>query len=296
MTRDPASGRATRQGAQFVQWFGPVLDALRGLGDSGTPAEVIERVARDQKVPDAKFNEVMSSGDLRFSNQVQWARYYLAQEGLIDRSQRGVWSLTEQGRKTHLTLDQARDLFSKWGRIFQSRRRDRSEPSEEPAEIAPPEDDAPTDYKMRLLAIIRNLSASGFERLSQRVLREAGFSSVEVTGRSGDGGIDGAGTLQLNSLVSIKVLFQCKRYKDSVSPSQIRDFRGAMQGRADQGIVMTTGTFTSEARREASRDGVPAIELIDGTRLVAILENLKLGLIPKQTFDIDERFFEEFRS
>jgi restriction system protein len=117
-----------------------------------------------------------------------------------------------------------------------------------------------------------------------------------VTGRSGDGGIDGSGTLQLNSLVSIKVLFQCKHYKDSVSPSQIRDFRGAMQGRADKGIVITTGTFTSQARREASRDGVPAIELIDGGRLVAMLESLKLGLIPKQTFDIDERFFEEFRS
>ena len=195
-----------------------------------------------------------------------------------------------------MTPDQASDLFLKWVRIFQDLRRGRSEPSEEPAEITAPEDDPPTDYKTRLLAIIQTLSASGFERLSQRVLREAGFSSVEVTGRSGDGGIDGAGTLQLNFLVSIKVLFQCKRYKDSVSPSQIRDFRGAMQGRADRGIVMTTGTFTSEARREASRDGVPAIELIDGTRLVAILENLKLGLIPKQTFDIDERFFEEFRS
>jgi restriction system protein len=223
-------------------------------GRSALPApdEVVERVAKDQKVTDAQLNEVMASGDLRFRNQVQWARLFLAQEGLIDRSQRGIWSLTEQGRKKYLTPDQARDLFRKWTRIFQDRRRGRSEPSEEPAEITPPEADEPTDYKTQLLAIIRTLSNSGFERLSQRVLREAGFSSVEVTGRSGDGGIDGSGTLQLNSLVSIKVLFQCKRYRDSVSPSQIRDFRGAMQGRADKGIVITTGTFTSEARREAS--------------------------------------------
>jgi restriction system protein len=66
--------------------FGPVLEALRRRGDSGTPAEVIERVAKDRKVRDAKLNEVMSSGDLRFSNQVQWTRYYLPQEGLIDRN------------------------------------------------------------------------------------------------------------------------------------------------------------------------------------------------------------------
>ncbi len=297
MARDQGDGKAAPRGAQFVQWFGPVLDALRALGDSGTPDEVIERVEKDQKVPDAQLNEVMSSGDLRFRNQVQWARYYLAQEGLIDRSQRGVWSLSDQGRKTHLTPAQARELFLKWVRIFQDRRRGRTEPSEGPAETVPPPDDTEiTDYKIQLLHIIQTLSSSGFERLSQRILREAGFTAVEVTGRSGDGGIDGYGTLQLNSLVSIKVLFQCKRYRESVSPSQIRDFRGAMSGRADKGIVITTGTFTSEARREASRDGVPAIELIDGPRLVAMLENLKLGLIPKQTFEIDERFFEEFRS
>jgi restriction system protein len=297
MARDQTGAKAARQGAQFVQWFGPVLDALRALGDSGTPDEVVERVAKNEKLSDAQLNELIPSGDLRFRNQVQWARYYLAQEGLIDRSQRGIWSLTEQGRKTYLSPGQARELFLKWVRIFQDRRRGRLEPIDEPLEVvAPPNDVQPTDYKIRLLEIIQTLPPSSFERLSQRVLRESGFSSVEVTGRSGDGGIDGSGTLQLNSLVSIKVLFQCKRYKDSVSPSQIRDFRGAMQGRADRGIVITTGSFTTEARREASRDGVPAIELIDGTRLVTMLEDLKLGLTPKQTFEIDERFFDEFRS
>lgn len=286
-----------RQRAQFVLWFGPVLDALRALGNSGTANEVIERVAKDANLSDDRLNEELPSGELRFRNQVQWARFYLAEEGLIDRSQRGVWSLSERGRKTHLSTDQAHSLFLKWVRIFQERRRGRMESASEIAEvITPPDDDSPTDYKSRLLTIVHGLSATGFERLSQRVLREAGFSSVEVTGRSGDGGIDGSGTLQLNSLVSIKVLFQCKRYKDAVSPSQIRDFRGAMQGRADKGIVITTGSFTAEARREASRDGVPAIELIDGTKLVAMMEELLLGLTPKQTFEVDERFFDEFRS
>jgi restriction system protein len=143
---------------------------------------------------------------------------------------------------------------------------------------------------------MQSLPASGFEKLCQRILREAGFQEVVVTGRSGDQGIDGHGTLQINALVSFKVLFQCKRYKDSVTPSQVRDFRGAMAGRADKGIILTTGSFTAEARREASRDGVHPIELIDGDRLVSMLEGLELGLTAIKAFEIDADFFAAFRT
>jgi restriction system protein len=139
-----------------------------------------------------------------------------------------------------------------------------------------------------------NLPSAGFERLSQRILREAGFTQVVVTGRSGDDGIDGYGTLQVNPLVSFKVLFQCKRYRKSVSPSHVRDFRGAMAGRADKGIIVTTGTFTAEARREASRDGVHPIELIDGEKLIDMLAHLELGLKPITAYEIDQSFFKEF--
>jgi restriction system protein len=127
-------------------------------------------------------------------------------------------------------------------------------------------------------------------------LREAGFSQVVVTGQSSDGGIDGYGTLQVNPLVSFKVLFQCKRYAKSVVPSHVRDFRGAMSGRADKGIIITTGTFTAEARREASRDGAPPIELIDGEKLVDMLERYELGLRAVTTFELDDEFFNEFKA
>jgi restriction system protein len=143
--------------------------------------------------------------------------------------------------------------------------------------------------------LLLKLPASGFERLSQRLLREAGFTQVVVTGQSDDGGIDGHGTLQINPLLSFKVLFQCKKYAKSVSPSHVRDFRGAMAGRADKGIIITTGTFTTEARREGSRDGVPPIDLIDGEKLVDMLERLELGLKPVTTYEIDESFFAEFK-
>ena len=142
---------------------------------------------------------------------------------------------------------------------------------------------------------MQGLPAKGFEQLCQRILREAGFTEVNVTGRSGDQGIDGHGTLQINPLVSLKVLFQCKRYKDSVSSSQVRDFRGAMTGRADKGIIMTTGTFTAEARREALRDGAPSIESIDAEKLIDMLESLELGLKPVKAYAIGSPFFNEFR-
>ena len=68
-----------------------------------------------------------------------------------------------------------------------------------------------------------------------------------------------------------------------------------MAGRADKGIIITTGTFTAEARREASRDGVPPIELIDGEKLVDMLENLELGLKPIKAYEVDEVFFNQFK-
>jgi len=139
------------------------------------------------------------------------------------------------------------------------------------------------------------LTPAGFEKLCQRLLRESGFSQVKVTGKSGDGGIDGYGVLELNPLMSFKVLFQSKRYKDVVSTDKIRDFRGAMAGRADKGIIITTGRFTQDAKNEAVRDGVPPIELVDGDKLVTMFEKLEFGLIPRTVYDIDLDFFKEFQ-
>ena len=226
------------EGAQFVKYFGPLLlNALRGLGGSGTPDEVVERIAQDLHIPDEIQNEPLPSGEPRFRNQVHWARFYLVREGLLDSSKRGVWSLTEGGRVTTLTQEQARIIFLRWVRIFQERRRAKAEAPEPVAEqVAEGTSATPNDYRNEVIDLLLQLPPSGFERLSQRLLRESGFTQVVVTGSSGDGGIDGYGSLQINPLVSIKVLFQCKRYKKSVSPSDVRDFRGAMAGRADKGI------------------------------------------------------------
>ena len=187
-------------------------------------------------------------------------------------------------------------MFLKWVKIFQLQRDTKLIDDEPIAEqVAEGTGAVSKDYRIETLDLLLSLPPAGFERLSQRLLREAGFTHVVVTGQSGDGGIDGYGTLQINPLVSFKVLFQCKRYTNSVAPTHVRDFRGAMAGRADKGIIITTGSFTMEARREASRDGVPPIELIDGDRLIDMLENLELGLRPVTTYEISHTFFDEFK-
>ncbi len=216
----------------------------------------------------------------------------------LDASQRGVWSLTQVGRTAELDADAVQAMFREVRKKFPRKAAALDSAADEVEE----DEDAETaeevkDYKVRLLDILRALPPSGFERICQRLLRESGFQQVVVTGKSGDGGIDGHGVLEVNPLVTFKVLFQCKRYGDgnAVTPSQVRDFRGAMQGRADKGLIVTTGILTSDARREATRDGVPPIELVDGEKLVTMFERARMGLKPVQTFEVEESFFEEFR-
>jgi restriction system protein len=279
-----------------VRYFGPLLDALRGLGGSAKADEAVDRVAQDLSIPDKVLNETLPSGGSRFRNQVAWGRFYLVREGLIDSSKHGVWSLTEKGFKTYLSPAQSRELFLKWVKIFQEQRKKKGKSEQVPEEVAEGTGAVSKDYREEVLSVLLGLPPAGFERLSQRLLREAGFTQVVVTGQSNDGGIDGFGILQVNPLVSFKVLFQCKRYAKSVVPSQVRDFRGAMSGRADKGIIITTGTFTAEAKRESTRDGAPPIELIDGEKLIDMLEKLELGLKAVTTFEVEHGFFNEFKT
>ena len=228
---------------------------------------------------------------------MEGARSYLAKAGYIDSSIRGVWSLTEKGRTANLPHQQAFELFS---RIHKQFSQDRKTKKEEVPSLLDEIDESELlveeeiDHRTVLMTIIRSLPPNGFERLCQRLLRESGFEKVTVTGKIGDGGLDGIGVLQMNPFVSFKVLFQSKRYSGSVSVSQVRDFRGAMMGRADKGIIITTGTFTADAKKEAVRDGVSPIELVDGEKFLDMFESLEIGLNPRTTYDVDDLFFDEF--
>lgn len=286
---------ARGKGPEFIRFFGPIVQALKEKGGSGTTSEIIDRAIEILGISESEQNQELGSGGSKVRNQAQWARFYMARGGILDSSARGVWKLTEEGTQISPTTLDSLSLFKKVHRKFQTERKVKKEKEvDEEVDIEEVEEST-EDYRTGLLRILRSLPPDGFERLSQRLLRESGFERVVVTGRSGDGGIDGLGILQVNPFVSFNVLFQCKRYSGSVSPSQIRDFRGAMQGRADKGIIITTGTFTVEAKKEARRDGAPPIELVDGDDLVKLFENLEFGLRPRKTYDVDEGFFNEFR-
>ncbi len=170
-----------------------------------------------------------------------------------------------------------------WRSQLQQRRLAQQDPTQGPTTREGEGDEEPDSgtWKDALIARLLNVTSGGFERLVQRLLREAGFVNVTVTGRSGDGGIDGMGTYRL-SLVSFPVYFQCKRYKGSVTAGTVRDFRGAMPGRGEKGLLITTDSFTRDAQNEARRDGAPPVELIDGELLCDLPGEYGLGVRVEQ--------------
>jgi restriction system protein len=194
----------------------------------------------------------------------------------VENSERGVWALTDSGEKASPEELKLVPKKIRW------KKKPKGDDPQLPIEAVGEEQ----DWQEEALAAIAVIQPAAFERLCQRILRESGFIRVEVTGRSGDGGIDGLGVLRV-TLVSFHVLFQCKRWKGSVGASVVRDFRGAMVGRADKGLIITTSSFTADARREATRDGAPAIDLVDGEALCQLLKNLKLGIKVRQVEEIE---------
>jgi restriction system protein len=278
--------------AEFSKYLGPVLDALRELGGSGRPKEVTDKVAKNLNVPDRIREETLKNGSSKWDNQVAWARQYLVYAGLIDNSKKGVWILTPLGQKTILNEKQGHEIFLKQVSLYQKNRKEKI--NEETIKKIENKSENVLEKEETLLEVLKSISPIGFEHLCQRLLREIGFENVEITQRTHDEGIDGFGTLKLNPLISLKIIFQCKRYKKTVSRDKIGDFRNAVIGRAEKGIIITTGTFSEDAKREANRDGAIPIELIDGERLVDLFEELELGVKPVTKYEIDYNFFEEY--
>ncbi len=256
----------------FDQFMNPLLNAMRDLGGSATVDEINEKCGELARLTDEQLealHDPARGGRTEVEYRLAWTRTYLKEYGLLENSSRGIWALTKKGRELK-SVDEA--LVKKFVR-GQAKAIDIDMLLAEPVN-----EEALDSWKDIAIKAVLSLSPTAFERLVQRMLRESGFIQVEVTGRSGDGGIDGKGIMRLGGLMSFHVIFQCKRYRGSVGSDQIRDFRGAMVGRADKGLFVTAGAFTKEAIREATRDGAPAIDLVDGDQLVEKLKELSLGI------------------
>nr|WP_067053758.1 restriction endonuclease [Mucilaginibacter sp. L294] len=269
----------------FDELLVPTVKALVKLGGSGSVEEINNLVYEIAKIPEEVLQIPHSESDTRkeVDYRLAWSKTYLKKFGLLENSSRGIWALLKADIDVS-NLDtneivryvRERSTIDKLEKGVTETISSDNVQKEVENEVENTE-----EWKDTLLKILYKISPSAFERLAQRILRESGFSQVEVTGKVGDGGIDGKGIVRVSGLLSFHVIFQCKRYKGSVSPSQVRDFRGAMQGRADKGLIITTGTFTREAIKEATRDGAPPIDLIDGELLCDKLKELKLGVETK---------------
>lgn len=263
------------------------IEALRALGGSAAIDELNDNITEREGVTETEQSYLMPNGrDQRLSYYLAWARTFLKRGGALANSARGVWNLSETG----FAITEKSQTLAIYNKVNEEEReRSRLRRLQQKNDGVAPEAlvmtaveiaEEPTtvrDWKQSLLECLMQMDPASFERLSQRLLREAGFIKVEVRGKSGDGGIDGVGVLRVN-LVSFQVYFQCKRWQGSVGSREIRDFRGALQGRADKGLFITTGTFTSQASDEATRDGAIAIDLIDGDRLCDLLKQFELGV------------------
>jgi restriction system protein len=254
----------------------PTLRAVREIGDSGTIDEIVEKVVELEGFTEEQ--QAVPHGDeprTEIEYRLAWARTYLKGMGALNNSERGVWSTTELGRT--MTPEDVKERHSAYTANLRDARRVKRLTTGEQDDGLEDDQSVSRDWKEQLLEVLFGIPPDSFERLARRLLREAGFVSVTVTGKSGDGGIDGIGVYRL-SLVSFPVFFQCKRYKGGVGAGAVRDFRGAMSGRGDKGLLITTGGFTAEAKQEATSDGAPPIDLIDGERLCDLLKEHKLGV------------------
>lgn len=272
----------------YDELFNPVLEALRDLGGSGSNAEIDEKVARLLNLTEEEINEIHVGNRTKLAYRLAWSRNYLKRFGLLENSARGVWALTLAGREAK-KVDK-KEVNKKVKSL------DRADSIESEVEEGKNPETVSKLWQEELLENIMTLTPEAFERLCQRILRESGFVQVEVTGRSGDGGIDGKGIIKMGGLLSFHIVFQCKRYIGSVPSKEIRDFRGAMVGRTDKGLFITTGTFTRDSKTEAIRDGAPPIDLIDGDDLVEKMKELGLGTKIKfqEMVEIDKDWFKGF--
>ncbi len=276
----------------------PVLEAIRQAGGSAHIDEITEAVIRHLGLSEDDANQPTARNGYQTALEYNlgWVRTKLKRSGLITNSNRGIWSLTPGGQETGNIDPQEVNRANRSRKAEHIGRESSKRLSSGIPNDSETEDDLEASWKDRLLEVLSGMSPDAFERLCQRMLRESGFIEVDVTGRSGDGGIDGHGIIRMGGLISFPVLFQCKRWQGSVGSRVVRDFRGAMAGRSDKGLLITTGSFTHDARAEATRDGAPPIDLIDGSLLADKLKELEIGVktetVVEERVTVDGEFFE----
>ncbi len=274
-----------------------VLDLLRSMPMPVHRLEIGEAVAERLELKPEHL-AVLEPGGAGNRSFVSWQSEYACNDlkwiGVCEQPGKGLYQLTELGRT--ISDQEVAQRHRERGRRYRERQRAKSEIESEGNSERDRDDDDVRSWDEELLDRLMDASPKAFEHLAGALLRAAGFDDVEVTGRGGDGGIDGIGTYRPSGLISFHTAFQCKRYKGSVGSSTVRDFRGSFIGRSDRGIIITTGSFTRDARDEAARPGANPVDLIDGATLCGLLKEHELGVHTEmiEQVTVDDAYFDQF--
>lgn len=291
------------KGPKKYELFKVTLKALEALGGSGRIDEINEKAIDFLDIPDEIIEYPHGRGNTHYATELEyqlaWVKTMLKHLGLLNNTKRGVWVLTQKAKEPEWD----NNYLAKEYRAYLKREQNRREAQKRiKIELEPDsdieeeiyEEEQGLNWRYKLKDILSKMNPFNFEKLVHIILRESGFMEVEITKKTGDGGLDGKGILRLNNLVSIPVIFECKRYKEPVGPEKIRNFRGAMQGRANKGLFIATSTFTRGAKEEAAREGADLIDLLDGEQVIDLLKELELGVSVKmvEKVEIDQEWFE----
>ena len=279
-----------------------VLDCLRHMVNPVNRTQIGDAVAKRRSLTPEHLavREPASGGGDSSRSFVDWWSEWTCNDlkhiGVTEQPGPGLYQLTQEGRS--ISLDEVEQRNRERNRRYrEQRQRARTAKEQEPGDELESEDtEATGEWQRELLDRLLGMSPSGFEHLSGALLRAAEFHDVTVTRQSGDGGIDAVAVYRPQGLISFRTTVQCKRWAGSVGPDRVQAFQGASMGKADRGILITTGYFTDAAKAQANAPGAFPIDLVDGNQLAVLLKQYELG-VRTATVDIttvDHVFFDQF--
>lgn len=278
-----------------------------------TKQDSLDHISELFKLTEEEKKELLPSGKQRIiSNRIGWARTYMSKAGLLESQRRGFFKITQRGLDV-LAKNPSKINVKSLERFpefveFRTLKKEQkvnlltTDLAKELEEVTPDElievgfNQINSALGEDLLDKLRTSEPSFFEQVVLQLLTGMGYGTGEVTGRSGDGGMDGF--VNQDPLGLDKIFFQAKRFAETtpVSASMLRDFVGSLELRGvNKGVFITTSKFPPDAKTIITRTH-KSIVLIDGLELVVLMIRHNIGVATNKTYEIkriDSDFFQE---
>ena len=273
------------------------LEAMRGVSLPASNDEINSAVADALNLTSHQRSVLhVNSNQTELAYCVAWARTALRVGGAVQNAGRALWTLTEEGWS--ITAETVNQRYEAHLAERAAARRESVDDMDGADSADLPQDLEELDWRGELLDRLMNMSPQGFEHLSGALLRAAGFHGVTVTRQSSDGGIDAFAVYRPQGLISFRTTVQCKRWSGGIGSDRVQAFQGASMGKADRGILITTGHFTPAAETQAQAPGAFPVDLVDGDALCELLRENSLGVrtVERKVEDItvDQAYFAQF--